>query len=147
MRKIPMKGFHLNAIGVRFRLGLVVSLSIVALIAVGLGGWIGISRVSTSVVTLQDTRLPAAMLIGDIRGAANQLLLLSFEVLGREKQANAQSKFAQTLARKDAMTATHAAIPLDVLDKISRRITDSIADVNRVVYDVSGKPPATIEWE
>ncbi len=106
MRKIPMKGFHLNAIGVRFRLGLVVSLSIVALIAVGLGGWIGISRVSTSVVTLQDTRLPAAMLIGDIRGAANQLLLLSFEVLGREKQANAQSKFAQTLARKDAMTAT-----------------------------------------
>ena len=106
MRKIPMKGFHLNAIGVRFRLGLVVSLSIVALIAVGLGGWIGISRVSTSVVTLQDTRLPAAMLIGDIRGAANQLLLLSFEVLGREKQANAQSRFAQTLARKDAMTAT-----------------------------------------
>lgn len=45
------------------------------------------------------------MLVGDIRGAANQLLLLSFEVLAREKQANAQSKFAQTLARKESLTA------------------------------------------
>ena len=110
MRKINFRKFvptiHLNALGVRVRLGLVVSLSILALIAVGFGGWFGITRVSNSVVTLQDTRLPAAMLIGDIRGAANQLLLLSFEVLTREKQANAQSKFAQTLARKEAVTAT-----------------------------------------
>ena len=99
-----MRNFHLNALGVRFRLGLVVLLSILALLAVGFGGWFGITRVSNSVVTLQEARLPAAMLIGDIRGAANQLLLLSFEVLAREKQTNAQSKFAQTLARKEALT-------------------------------------------
>ena len=104
MRKLRMMSFHLNALGVRFRLGLVVCLSILALLAVGIGGWFGITRVSNSVVTLQDARLPAAMLIGDIRGATNQLLLLSFEVLSREKQANAQSKFAQTLTRKEALT-------------------------------------------
>ena len=106
MRKLHIKGLHLNALGVRFRLGLVVLLSILALLAVGFGGWFGITRVSNSVVTLQDARLPAAMLIGDIRGATNQLLLLSFEVLAREKQANAQSKFAQTLARKESVTGT-----------------------------------------
>ena len=105
LMRLPMRGFHLNALGVRVRLGLVVSLSVIALLAVGLGGWFGITRISSSVVTLQDTRLPAAMLVGDIRGAANQLLLLSFEVLAREKQANAQSKFAQTLARKESVTA------------------------------------------
>ena len=104
--RLPIRGIHLNALGVRVRLGLIVSLSILALLAVGIGGWLGITRVSNSVFTLQDTRLPAAMLIGDIRGASNQLLLLSFEVLAREKQANAQSKFAQTLTRKEAVTTT-----------------------------------------
>ena len=104
--RLPIRGIQLNALGVRVRLGLIVSLSIVALLAVGIGGWLGIIRVSNSVFTLQDTRLPAAMLIGDIRGASNQLLLLSFEVLAREKQANAQSKFAQTLTRKEAVTTT-----------------------------------------
>lgn len=94
---------NLNTLGVRYRLGALVILSILALLAVGFGGWLGISRVSSSVITLQDERLPAAMLIGDIRGATNQLLQLSFEVLVREKQANAQSKFVQTLARKDAL--------------------------------------------
>ena len=98
-----MKALRLNTLGVRYRLGALVILSILALLAVGFGGWLGISRVSSSVITLQDERLPAAMLIGDIRGATNQLLQLSFEVLVREKQANAQSKFVQTLARKDAL--------------------------------------------
>ena len=123
MRKLSTRfalpRFHLNSLGVRVRLGLVVSLSIIALLAVGLGGWFGITQVSRSVVTLQDTRLPAAMLIGDIRGAANQLLLLSFEVLGREKQANAQSKFAQTLTRKEALTAALTKA-MDDYDRIAK---------------------------
>ena len=47
----------------------------------------------------------------------------------------------------DFMTANWAHLPYDFLDVVSRRIINEIEDVSRVVYDISGKPPATIEWE
>ncbi|MGI9591938.1 MAG: glutamine-hydrolyzing GMP synthase [Myxococcota bacterium] len=47
----------------------------------------------------------------------------------------------------DAMTADWARIPPDVLQKISTRIINEVKGINRVVYDISSKPPATIEWE
>ncbi len=47
----------------------------------------------------------------------------------------------------DFMTAGWAHLPYDFLDRVSRRITGEVKGVSRVVYDISGKPPATIEWE
>lgn len=47
----------------------------------------------------------------------------------------------------DGMTAEFARIPWDVLNEISRRIVNEVDHINRVVYDITAKPPATVEWE
>jgi GMP synthase (glutamine-hydrolysing) len=79
---------------------------------------------------------------GDIvRGGATVILAMGD---GRKYDWVISLRAVETI---DFMTAHWANLPYDLLGKVSNRIINEVNGISRVVYDISGKPPATIEWE
>jgi GMP synthase (glutamine-hydrolysing) len=97
-----------------------------------------------------------AVLLEEIRASGNyQKLWQSFAVLLPLKSVGIMGDSrtyeyiaaVRAVTSKDAMTADWARLPHDLLARISTRIINEVRRVNRVVYDISSKPPSTIEWE
>ncbi len=72
--------------------------------------------------------------------------LKSVGVMGDERTYD-YTLALRAVETSDFMTATWAKIPYDILEKASTRIVNEIKNINRIVYDITSKPPATIEWE
>ncbi|MBO7393584.1 MAG: glutamine-hydrolyzing GMP synthase [Abditibacteriota bacterium] len=82
-------------------------------------------------------------------------LWMGFAVLGPvrsvgvmgDKRTYEETIAVRAVTSQDAMTADWARLPYDLLERISNRVINEVDGVNRVVYDISSKPPATMEWE
>ena len=64
-----------------------------------------------------------------------------------DKRTYAYPIVLRCVGSEDGMTADWSRLPYEVMERISNRIVNEVVGVNRVVYDITSKPPGTIEWE
>ena len=62
-------------------------------------------------------------------------------------EVDAEQRTIRAVTTDDFMTAEWTHLPYEVLEKASSRITNEVSGITRVVYDITSKPPATVEWE
>jgi GMP synthase (glutamine-hydrolysing) len=105
---------------------------------------------------LEILRAADAIILEEIRRAGlYREIWQAFGVLPAIKSVGVQGDgrtyayplIVRAVTSEDAMTADWARIPFDVLERVSSRVINEVPGINRVAYDISSKPPATIEWE
>jgi len=97
--------------------------------------------------TIVDQEIRGAGLYRDIWQAFAVLLPVRTVGVMGDQRTYEHVVAIRAVTSLDGMTADWAKIPPDVLGRMSNRIINEVKGVNRVVYDISSKPPSTIEWE